>query len=57
MKRRLLFAILLIIVLAIIIKYGAAAAAAPISYDLPPETTAFRPGPRSSNILPRRINR
>ena len=44
MKRRLLFAILLIIVLAIIIKYGAAAAA-PISYDLPPETAAFKPGP------------
>ncbi len=44
MKRRLLFAILLIIVLALIVKYGAAAAA-PISYDLPPETAALQPAP------------
>jgi sulfite dehydrogenase (cytochrome) subunit B len=44
MKRRLLFAILLIIVLALIVKYGAAAAA-PVTYQLPPETAAFKPGP------------
>jgi sulfite dehydrogenase (cytochrome) subunit B len=50
MKRRLLFAILLIIVLAIIIKYGAAAAA-PISYDLPPETAAFKPGPNLDVVM------
>ena len=43
MKRRLLFAILLIIVLALIVKYGSASAA-PVVYDLPPESAAFKPG-------------
>jgi sulfite dehydrogenase (cytochrome) subunit B len=49
MKRRLLFGILLIIVLALILKYGAAAA--PISYDLPPETAAFKPGPNLDVVM------
>jgi sulfite dehydrogenase (cytochrome) subunit B len=44
MKKRLLFAILLVIVLALIVKYGAASAA-PITYERPPETAAFGPGP------------
>ena len=50
MKRRLLFAILLIIVLALIVKYGAAGAA-PIAYNLPPETAAFKPGPNLEVVM------
>ncbi len=50
MKRRLLFAILLIIVLAMILKYGAADAA-PVSYNLPPETAAFQPGPHLDAVM------
>jgi hypothetical protein len=50
MKRRLLFAILLIIVLALIIKYGSANAA-PVVYNLPPETAAFKPGPNLDVVM------
>ena len=50
MKRRLLFAILLIIVLAMIIKYGSANAA-PVAYNLPPETAAFKPGPHLEDVM------
>jgi sulfite dehydrogenase (cytochrome) subunit B len=50
MKKRLLFAILLIIVLALIVKYGAASAA-PIAYNLPPETAAFPAGPNLDTVM------
>ena len=50
MKRRLLFAILLIIVLALIIKYGSANAA-PVVYNLPPETATFKPGPHLDDVM------
>ena len=50
MRTRIFFLILLIIVLAMIYKYGAANAA-PIAYDLPPETAAFRPGPNRVLVL------
>jgi len=43
MKRRLLFALLLAIVIALLVRYGAASAA-PVVYDLPSETAAFKPG-------------
>ena len=49
MKRRLLFAILLAIVLGLILKYGAAAA--PIGYELPPESAAFKPGPNLDIVM------
>ncbi len=49
MKTRLLFAILLAIVVALILKYGANAA--PISYDLPPETAALPPGPYLETVM------
>ena len=49
MKRRLLFAILLIIVLSLILKYGATAA--PLAYDVPPESAAFKPGPNLDVVM------
>jgi sulfite dehydrogenase (cytochrome) subunit B len=51
MKRRLLFGLLLVIVLALILKYGAGANAAPLAYELPPETAAFGPGPNRETVM------
>lgn len=50
MRMRLFFLILLIVVLSMIYKYGAANAA-PVVYDLPPETAAFGPGPNRDLVM------
>src|SRR5579871_4004580 len=50
MRRRILFAILLAVAIALMIKYGSANAA-PVVYDLPPETAAFKPGPNLETVM------
>ena len=50
MRPRIFFAILLALAIASMLKYTAANAA-PVVYDLPPETAEFKPGPNLDVVM------